>query len=59
MQSGGIGEKEARALELFRQLNEADRRLFIMMGWDVFTEAAKIAIVNSGERRKIEVIEVN
>ncbi len=59
MQDGGIGEKEERALELFRKLNETDKRLFIMMGWDIFLEATRSAVIFSQQRKKIEIVEVN
>lgn len=45
MQGGRIGEKEERALELFRQLTEANRKLFVMMGWEIFYQAGKEAII--------------
>ncbi len=59
MQGGRIGEKEERALELFRQLNISDRKLFIMMGWKIFKEAGKEAIIQEEYVKKIDVVGVN
>jgi len=54
-----VGEKEARALQLFRQLNISDRKLFIMMGWEIFKEAGKEAIIQEEYVKKIDVVDVN
>gem|GEM_PF-2792929 len=60
MQGGRTGAAKAeRALELFRKLTDANRKLFVMMGWEIFYEAGKEAIIKEEFIKKIAEVIIN
>ena len=59
MQGGGIGEKETRALEIFRRMTAEEKKLFLYMGWDMFILAGREAIIRAERRKTVEIIEEN
>ena len=59
MQGGGAGEKEERALKLFRGLSKTERKIFLLFGWAIFRSAWKAGIILADKQKSVEVVELN